>query len=182
MKKNIFFSFVLIFLSLNAFSKNIEVLKYVKTSSSHSDIFFENDLWISKEKITIENPTDCKIIFEIEGVFSKDYKNKNIADTKILKGYADKNKKERFFEIESNTTKQFDIYFIGKNTGKNQKYNRLPVENVLISQINGTIKLLETDYIIKKRNTDRIELEIKNKQIISIFQNYNLLTIELDSK
>jgi len=49
-----------------------------------------------------------------------------------------------------------------------------------MSQINGTIKLLETDYIIKKRNTDTIELEIKNKQFISIFQNYNLLTIELD--
>ena len=86
MKKNILLSFVFIILSLNAYSKAKEHLVYVKSESSHCNVYFEEDKWISEEKITIKNSADNKIIFELEGVFKTDYKNKFIAETYKLKG------------------------------------------------------------------------------------------------
>lgn len=188
MKKNILLSFVLIILSLNGCSKSKEHLVYVKSESSHCNVYFEEDKWISEEKITIKNSADRKIIFELEGVFKADYKNKFIAETYKLKGYADKDRKDRFFEIDANEVKEFKIYFIGKNTGKNQKANRLPVEKIKISECGNTIKLLESDYkiISRKETNGRIKLEFKlvNEQIIFMLQERTspLIEFSLDGK
>lgn len=174
MKKNILLSFVFIILSLNACAKAKEHLVYIKSESSHCNVYFEEDKWISEEKITIKNSADSKITFELEGIFKADYKNKFIAETYKLKGYADKDRKVRFFEIDANEVKEFRIYFIGKNTGKNQKANRLPVEKIMISECGNTIKLLESDYrIISRKETGglpRLELKLENEQIIFMLQ------------
>jgi len=176
MKKSVLFCILLILISINAYSQAKENLQYIKSKSYHSNIIFEDDKWISEELITIENPTDKKIIFEISGFFDKDYKKKNIEDTNLLQGYADKNKKIRFFEIESNETKEFRIFFIGKNSGKNQKANRLPVEKVSFSECKNTIKLIKTDYEIinqyEKDEYKRLELKISNEQIINMFNEF----------
>lgn len=176
MKKNILLSFVFIILTLNVYSESKENLVYIKSKSSHCNVYFEKDKWISEELITIENPTDKKIIFEISGFFDKDYKKKNIVDTNLLQGYADKNKNIRFFEIGSNETKEFRIFFIGKNSGKKQKANRLPVEKVSFSECKNTIKLIKTDYEIinqYEKNEEKIlELKIINKQIINMFNEF----------
>ncbi len=188
MKKNILLSFVFIILSLNAYSKAKEQLVYVKSESSHCNVYFEEDKWISEEKITIKNSANNKIIFELEGVFKTDYKNKFIAETYKLKGYADKDRKVRFFEIDANEVKEFRIYFIGKNTGKNQKTNRLPVEKIMISECGNAIKLLESDYrIISRKETDglaRLELKLENEQIIFMLQERTnpLIEFNLDGK
>lgn len=188
MKKNILLSFVFIILSLNAYSKAKEQLVYVKSESSHCNVYFEEDKWISEEKITIKNSANNKIIFELEGVFKTDYKNKFIAETYKLKGYADKDRKVRFFEIDANEVKEFRIYFIGKNTGKNQKANRLPVEKIMISECGNTIKLLESDYkIISRKKTNgliKLEFNIVNEQIIFMLQERTnpLIEFSLDGK
>ena len=188
MKKNILLSFVFIILSLNACAKAKEHLVYIKSESSHCNVYFEEDKWISEEKITIKNSADSKITFELEGIFKADYKNKFIAETYKLKGYADKDRKVRFFEIDANEVKEFRIYFIGKNTGKNQKTNRLPVEKIMISECGNAIKLLESDYrIISRKETDglaRLELKLENEQIIFMLQERTnpLIEFNLDGK
>ncbi len=174
MKKNILAVSVLIFLSLSIYSKSNQNLIYMKSESSHYNVFFEEDKWISEERITIKNLSDNAIIFKIEGIFKADYKNNFIADTYKLKGYADKDKKNRFFKIGANETKEFRIYFIGKNTGKNQKFNRLPVEKAIISECGNTIKLLESDYEvisrIEKNGYTWLEFKILNEEIIFLLK------------
>lgn len=190
MKKNILLSFFLIILSLNGYSKSKQHLVYVKLESSYCNVYFEEDKWISEERITIKNSAESKIIFELEGIFKADYKNKFIAETYKLKGYADKDKKDRFFEIDANEVKEFRIYFIGKNTGKNQKANRnrLPVEKIIISELGNTIKLLESDYrIINRKETDGLpilEFKLVNEQIIFMLQERTkpLIEFSLDGK
>ena len=184
MKKNILLSFVFMFLALNGYSKTKEHLVYIKPESSHCNVYFEEDKWISEEKITIRNSADRKIMFEFEGIFKTDYKNKFIAETYKLKSYADKNRKNRFFEIGENEKKEFIIYFFGKNTGKNQKTNRLPSENMMISECGNKITLLESDYKIISRKENRLELELENRQIIFMLQELStpLIEFELDGK
>ena len=188
MKKNILLTFVFIILSINAYSKSKQHLDYIKSASSHCNVYFEDDKWISEEKIKKNNSSDRKIIFELEGIFKADYKNKFIAETYKLKGYSDKDRKNRFFEIGANEVKEFRIYFIGKNTDKNQKTNRLPVEKVIISECGNAIKLLESDYrIISRKKTHgliRLEFKLVNEQIIFMLQERTnpLIEFSLDGK
>ena len=173
MKKIFLLSFLFTFLSLSIYPQSKGNLNYIKSKSFHCNIFFDGDKWISEELITIENSADKKIIFEIEGFFDKDYKYKNIENTNLIKGYADKDKKTRFFEIEKNEIKEFKIFFIGKNSGKNQKANRLPVERINIIECNNTIRLTKSDYeIINKVETKILELKITNEQIIDMFNEF----------
>ena len=150
-----------------------ENLIYLKSNSSYCNFIFEDDKWISEELITIENSTDKKIFFEIYGFFDKDYKKNNIGSTNVLQGYADKNKEKRFFEIESNETKEFRIFFISKSTGKNQKANSRVVERVYFTECKNSIKMIKTDYeIIKNEDYKKLELKILNEQILDMFNEF----------